>query len=85
MRTIADKRGEGRTLANIGAAYYFDSQPKLSIQYLDQALAVFRETKDRFSEGHTLQSLSQAHQALGDSERAFRFNAEALGISRSLQ
>ncbi len=46
---------------------------------------MFRETKDRFSEGHTLQSLSQAHQALGDSERALRFNAEALGISRSLE
>ena len=68
----------------MGAARHYEGNPKDAIQYLEKALAIFRETKDRYSEGAALYRLSRAHHALGQTGTAIRANQESLDIAQSL-
>jgi len=52
-REVGDRRGEGRTLNNLGVAYN-SLNKKQALDYYQQALAIYREVGDRRGEGITL-------------------------------
>jgi tetratricopeptide (TPR) repeat protein len=63
-RRIADRRGEGAALGNLGLTYADLGQPRLAIDCLQQSLAIAREVGDRRGEGAALGNLGIAYKSL---------------------
>jgi tetratricopeptide (TPR) repeat protein len=81
-RRTSDRRGEGRTLNNLGNAYQELRRHQEAIDSYQQALAIKRETGDRHGEGQTLNNLGLAYQELRQYEEAIDSYQQSLAIYR---
>jgi tetratricopeptide (TPR) repeat protein len=82
VRETGDRRGEGRTLGNIGMAYAELGETRRAIDFYEQVLQIARETGDRRGEGTALGSLGAAYADLGETRRAIDFYEQVLQIAR---
>ena len=76
---------ESSALNNLGVAYSRLGRPEKAIEYLEQALANFRERKNRLSEGSMLSELGQAYANLKRNEKAIEYYEQALAIAREVK
>jgi hypothetical protein len=56
-REIGDHKGEGRCLNGVGALFKDLGEPQKARDYLEQALVLRRQTRDRLGEAITLTTL----------------------------
>jgi tetratricopeptide (TPR) repeat protein len=71
-REIADHRGEGRTLNNLGQIYTDQGEKEWAEQYYKQALSIRQEAKDFNGESTTLRNLGLIYADLGRKDDALR-------------
>ena len=76
---------EGKALINLGEAYNRLGRPEKAIEYLEQALVVHREWKNRLSEGSANSELGLAYANLGRPEKAIEYYEQALAIAREVK
>jgi tetratricopeptide (TPR) repeat protein len=81
-RQLADRRGEGDALSNLGRAYADLGESRRAIAYYERALAVARDIDDRRGEGNALSNLGLAYAELGEPRRAIEHHEQALTIAR---
>ncbi|MGH9843441.1 MAG: CHAT domain-containing protein [Blastocatellia bacterium] len=72
VRAGDDRSLEAATLTSIGGAYFF-SDAERSLEYLDQALTLWYELKDRFGEAQALRLVGAANYRLGKKELAAEY------------
>ena len=67
-------------------AYVLDLRlhPREKIRWLETAVAVARQLKDRGAEGRHLGNLGNAYKNLGDARKAIEYYDQALAISREI-
>jgi tetratricopeptide (TPR) repeat protein len=82
--TVANRHGEGITLANVGNAYRELHRPGDALDCLRKALAIFREIDDPHGEGYTLVKLGDTYQDLARTDDALRAYQEALTTRRDI-
>jgi len=61
------------------------SQYQKAIGYLEQALVIQREVKDRSGEGNTLGNLGFAYDGLSQYDQAIGYYEQSLAIARELK
>src|SRR5206468_2651317 len=61
IRREIDRKGEGRTLKNLGVVYEKLGQQQQALTYDKQALGIAREVKDREGEGKALRNLGKIY------------------------
>ena len=71
-------------LSFLGGAYTDLARSQKAIDHLEQALAIFRETKSRMGEGYTLYKLGLVYNGLNRPEKAVEYHEQALVISRAV-
>jgi tetratricopeptide (TPR) repeat protein len=74
-REVQDRRSEGYTLGNLGAAYATLGEHQRALELFKQNLAIAREMNDRQSEGYALFGSSLSLWEIGDRAEAM-VNAE---------
>ena len=79
-KEIGDRKGEAKTLGNIGVVYRDISHPGKAIEYFEKDLVISREIEDKRGEGHTLGNLGIAYRNLGEYEQALEFFEKSLEI-----
>ncbi|PSB15848.1 hypothetical protein C7B65_23450, partial [Phormidesmis priestleyi ULC007] len=84
-REIKDRLGEGRSLGNLGIAYYSLGNYAKAIEYHEQRLAIAREIKDRLGEGRSLGNLGIAYYSLGNYAKAIEYHEQRLAIAREIK
>ncbi|MCL1471448.1 tetratricopeptide repeat protein [Argonema antarcticum] len=84
-REIKDRRGEGRSLGNIGYAYFLLDDREKAIEYLEQDLAIARDIKDRQEEADALGNLGTVYYSQGDYPKAIDYYQKSLAIQRQLK
>ncbi|MCL1463235.1 tetratricopeptide repeat protein [Argonema galeatum] len=82
---IKDRRGEGRSLGNIGYAYFLLDDEDKAIEYLEQDLAIAREIKDRQEEADALGNLGTVYYSLGNYTKAIDYHQQSLAIQQKLK
>ncbi|HEY4018300.1 MAG TPA: tetratricopeptide repeat protein [Pseudonocardiaceae bacterium] len=75
---VANRHGEGITLANLGNAYRELRSAGKALECLSEALRIFREIDDAHGEGYALVKLGDTYQDLARAEDALRAYQEAL-------
>ncbi len=83
QRALGDRRGEARTLNNLGVLAYDGGDFGTALAAYEPALALERELGDRLREAALLHNLGTAYYGLGDYERALRHFEPALEIRRA--
>jgi tetratricopeptide (TPR) repeat protein len=83
QRALGDRRGEARTLNNLGVLAYDRGDFGAAFAAYEPALALERELGDRLREAALLHNLGTAYYGLGDYERALRHFEPALQIRRA--
>ncbi|MEG3943150.1 tetratricopeptide repeat protein, partial [Microcoleus sp. w2-18aC4] len=81
-QTQAQRKAEAERLFNQGLQQYQISQFQAALQSWQQALIIYRELKDRQSEGAALGSLGIAYLSLGDYAKAIEYTQQWLAIAR---
>jgi len=81
---IGDKWLKGYSLTSLSQAYLSIGQTRKAINYIEQALELDHENKDRQGEGADLGNLAIAYANLGDLHKAIEFNEQALVIAREI-
>ena len=73
-RTLRDRIGEGKSLLNLGNVSAIQKQPAKALDYLQQSLAVSRETHDAIGEADTLYTIARLYSKFepDKAEDAFR-------------
>jgi tetratricopeptide (TPR) repeat protein len=79
-----DRRDEGTALMNLGVAYLHLRDAACALNYLDQALAIARETGNRRREGGVYENMAIAHGTLGDYPRSVECLKRAAVIAREI-
>ena len=79
-REVGDRRAEGSTLGNLGAAYATLGETRPAIGFYKQHLEIAREIGDRRGEGNTLNNLGLAYAAMGKTRRAIELLTEAADV-----
>ncbi|MEW6492028.1 MAG: CHAT domain-containing tetratricopeptide repeat protein [Cyanobacteriota bacterium] len=82
---IKDRVGEGKTVGNLGVAYYNLGNYTEAIRYYRQSLAIGKEIKDRLVEGNALGNLGSAYESLGDYTKAIEYQQQSLAIAREIE
>jgi tetratricopeptide (TPR) repeat protein len=80
-RKIGDRRAEGNHLGNLGIVHAALGQTRKSIEYHEQARAIFHEIRDRRGEGNALGNLGSAYIDLGDPVNSIKYLEQHLVIS----
>ena len=83
-REIGDRRGEGRTLNNIGVMYQSLGQYPQALEFHQQALAIRKQLGDRAGEGGTLSDIGVVYHRLGQYPKALEFHQQALIIRKEV-
>ncbi|MEG4070664.1 tetratricopeptide repeat protein [Microcoleus sp. Pol11C2] len=84
-QTQAQRKGEADRLLKQGIQQYQISQFQAALQSWQQALIIYREIKDRESEGKALGSLGNAYDSLGDYAKAIEYQQQSLAIAREIK
>jgi CHAT domain-containing protein len=84
-RAIKNRRGEGRALGSLGAAYHSLGNSAKVIEYSQQYLAIAREIKDRQGESLALDHLGGAYIYQGNSAKAIEYLQQSLAIAREIK
>jgi hypothetical protein len=79
-----DRQGQAWGLCRLGVIDLLQGRCQQAAGCLQRALALFRETRDTFSETSTLIRLGQAYHGLGHHEQATANLKDALAISRQI-
>ncbi|MHC5761012.1 CHAT domain-containing protein, partial [Nostoc sp.] len=83
-RAVGDKRGEARTLNNIGGVYDALGEKQKALQFYNQALPLRRAVGDKGGEGTTLNNIGAVYNDLGEKQKALQFLNQALPIHRAV-
>jgi tetratricopeptide (TPR) repeat protein len=81
---VGNRRGESRTLKDLGRAYADLGQYERALEYLEGSLKILKEVGARWREGHLLNILGRVYSSLGKKERAWKCYKEALGIYKEI-
>ncbi|MEG4399782.1 CHAT domain-containing tetratricopeptide repeat protein [Microcoleus sp. N9_A4] len=84
-QTQAQRKAEAERLFYQGVQQYKISQFQAALQSWQQALIIYREIKDRQSEGAALGSLGLAYFSLGDYAKAIEYAQQLLAIAREIK
>lgn len=84
-RQLADRRGEGVTLSDLGRVAEARGRLDEAADYYQQSLAIRREVQDRRGEGAVLYSLALIAETAGELERAEAFHRESLALGVEVQ
>ncbi len=84
-QTQAQRKAEAERLFYQGVQQYKISQFQAALQSWQQALIIYREIKDRQSEGAALGSLGLAYFSLGDYAKAIEYAQQCLTIAREIK
>jgi CHAT domain-containing protein/Flp pilus assembly protein TadD len=83
-QTTAQRKAEADRLLEQGIQQYQTSQFRAALQSWQQALAIYREIKDRLGEGNALGNLGNAYLYLGDYQKAIEYHQQCLAIMREI-
>ncbi|HYX16659.1 MAG TPA: CHAT domain-containing protein [Nostoc sp.] len=83
-QTSQDKTAEADRLLQQGKQQFDISQYKAAIQSWQQALAIYRELKNRLGESNSLIGLGNAYSSLGQYAKAIEFYQQSLSIQRDI-
>ncbi|MFN2134352.1 MAG: tetratricopeptide repeat protein, partial [Candidatus Promineifilaceae bacterium] len=72
-----DRRGEGKTLNDLGVAYAIMGQYDQALDYLSQALLIRSMVKDSLGQGETLHNIGKIHLTRGQNELAREYFEQA--------
>src|SRR6476469_8841077 len=78
FRKDRNKKGEAITIGLIGNCYKRDGDLPRAEDYLQRALAMKRELKDRLEEGRTLSHLGLLHREMSDYRKAIDYYNSAI-------
>src|SRR5262245_61583466 len=79
-----DRSGEARARAAIGRFYfYLDDRPK-ALEYLEQALELYRGINDQFNAAFVLNNLGAVHQEIGEPDQALDYYMQSLPGLRAI-
>lgn len=84
MRAIADRRGEGTALTNLGAIYLSLEDKQNALKCYGEALPVLQAVGDRRAEAYALLGIGRAHDQAGDKQKALDYNDQALVLMRAV-
>ena len=84
-QTQAQRKAEANRLLKQGSQQYQISQFQAALQSWQQALIIYREIKDRQSEGKALGNLGNAYLSLGDYAKAIEYAQQQLAIAREIK
>src|SRR5919202_565181 len=79
------RKAEADRLFQQGIEQYQTSQFEAALQSWQQALAIYREIKDRKGEGDALGNLGIAYKNLGDYAKAMDYHQQGLAIQREIK
>ncbi|HEV3356818.1 MAG TPA: tetratricopeptide repeat protein [Pseudonocardiaceae bacterium] len=82
--SVANRHGEGITLANLGNAYRELHHADKALACLGESLAIFREIDDPHGEGYTLVKLGDTYQDLARTDQALNAYREALATRKGI-
>ncbi|PZV19686.1 MAG: hypothetical protein DCF20_01400, partial [Pseudanabaena sp.] len=80
-KTTQARKAEADRLNEQGIQQCQTGQCEAALQSWQQALTIYREIKDRRSEGAALGNLGNAYQALGKYDKAIEFQLQRLAIA----
>ncbi|MBD2518962.1 CHAT domain-containing protein [Nostoc sp. FACHB-973] len=80
-----NSKAQADRLFQQGIEQYQTSQFEAALQSWQQALIIYREIKDRKSEGKALDNLGVAYYALGDYNKAIEYHSSSLAIAREIK
>jgi CHAT domain-containing protein/Tfp pilus assembly protein PilF len=83
-RQTQDRRGEAATLVNLGRTAIDRGAPQEAVADFESALKLQRSLGDPRSEATALQALSEAHQALGQTDQALDLITRSVAALRAL-
>ncbi len=85
-RAINDKRGEDRTLNNIGGVYSELREMQKALEYYNQALSLVRDraVNDKRGEARTLNNIGLVYSELGEKHKALEYYNQALPLYRAI-
>jgi CHAT domain-containing protein len=84
-QTQAQRKAEADRLLKQGTQQYQSSQFQAALQSWQQALIIYREIKDRQSEGKALGGMGIAYRNLGDYAKAIEYLQQWLALARELK
>jgi CHAT domain-containing protein len=84
FEAAADRQSAGRAIGFVGEAHWRLGNYEQAAKFLDQALAIKRDTGDRLQEGKTLNVLGLLNWDLGEFARAKTYFAEGSAIAEEL-
>jgi CHAT domain-containing protein/tetratricopeptide (TPR) repeat protein len=79
------QKSEADRLFQQAVQQYRTNQFEVSLQSWQQALTIYRATKDRRSEGNTLGNLGMTYGDLGNYDKAIRYAEQSLEIAREIK
>jgi len=82
---ISNRKAEADLRLQMGIRQIESREPKAALQYLEKALQIYREIKDRPSEGKTLENLGRAHFAFQSYAKAIEYSEQSLAIARTIK
>ena len=80
-----DKKVKVEELFELGRNQYRTGQFEAALKSWSEALILYRELKDRQSEGETLNNLGLVYRNLGDFKKAIEYHEQSLAIARELK
>ena len=83
MREAGDRRGEAMTLTNLGLLLY-GSESQKALEYLEPALAIWRDLGDEHLGAITTTLKARAYQALGEPQKALDSYNLSLPVLRAI-
>ncbi|MEB3828089.1 CHAT domain-containing tetratricopeptide repeat protein [Phormidium sp. CCY1219] len=75
-----DKSGIGQTLVNLAAVYQSQANYPEALDFLQQALAILREEKERYGEAVILNNMGEIYRGLGQARHALSYFEKARSL-----
>ncbi|EKU99551.1 tetratricopeptide repeat protein [Leptolyngbya sp. PCC 7375] len=85
FEAIEDRRGQARTLGNLGNVYNNLSDYHQAIIYYEQALLLFEAIEDRQGQARTLNNLGSVYDNLSDYRQAIIYYEQALLLFEAIE
>jgi len=84
-QTSIDREAEADRLLEQGVEQAQTGQVEAALQSFQQALTIYREINNRWSEGHALGNLGLAYHFLGNYTKAIEYHQQSLAIAREIK